>query len=148
MSFVVKVNYNEPIEQMVNAGHYDGIDIRINGENFPLNRTGVVDIKLGITRFNYRIYSDSLLSSFTRRGYRPANIAELLAFGASYPSLQFQFWIVALGSLWIYPANEIILLPLDCYPRLSGHRGHRFLGIEEDKGSWQPYYRFLITRSV
>ena len=35
-------------------------------------------------------------------GLRPANLPELLAFGAKYPKKQREFPIVALGSVWRY----------------------------------------------
>lgn len=75
-----------------------------------------------------------------KAGYRPANIAELLALGAQYPDIQRQFPIVALGSVWRLRSSG------PCVPCLWGDDWERGLHLRQLMDKWHPGYRFAVVR--
>ncbi len=97
--YPITVNYNQPLAIRIAAGHYDYADGDITPENFLVNVFGQVGMDTILTHYSEGMSSEAVLADLDRRGLRPATIAELLAFGATYPDKQRKIAIVALGSI-------------------------------------------------
>lgn len=98
--FVLTVNYNQTVRQAIVAGGYNWTDINIKDKNFPfiakdLGEQGGGMVKL--FRFDDDISSEDVILAMTKANCRPANLMELLSFGATYPKLQEKFPIIALS---------------------------------------------------
>jgi hypothetical protein len=97
------------------------------------------------TLFSFKgtIQTEEVLEIMDRYGYRPANLRELLALGASFPELQKKFRIIALGSVWREPIENNHLVPyLDKTPN------HRILDLVLLCASWTPHCHFLGIRKI
>lgn len=140
--YPITVNYDLSLSEMIKAGHYDWVNQHITSEHFPVNGTDIKEVVTELVHFNhfnrYMEFKD-MLRELEELGLRPATIEELLAFGAKYPKLQRQFFIVALGSVW---------RPLDgrSVPYLWGHSSERYLDLRWFGNSWSTYCRFLAIR--
>jgi len=138
--FRVIIDYGKSLSEMVASGKYNWVNPDINAKNFSVEGTGKVEANIELIHFNRTMESDEVLRELDRMGYRPANLPELLAFGASYPEKQREFPIVALGSIW---------------RRLGGRRNVAFLyscagGRKLDLGwcenGWGDRCRFAAVR--
>ncbi len=98
--FRVTVNYNQSVEEMVEAGKYDCFNSDITSKNFPTKRKGTTEVVVKLIHFN-RVLADGdeAVHELDRIGYRPAELHEHLAFGEQHPEVQREFPIVALGSV-------------------------------------------------
>lgn len=104
--FAIKLDYDQSLEQMVVAGHYDWVGEYITSENFHVDYRQSGEVMIYIVNFDqperrtlYAAYPD-LIAKLDTIGLRAAELPELLALGAAYPDLQRQFSILALGSVW------------------------------------------------
>lgn len=135
--FPLTIDYTLTLEQMIEAGHYDYVDPDITAVRFPVNDgTGITDAEAIIVSFTRRLSTDVALVELDRMGLRPADLAELLAFGANYPELQRQFPIVALGH--VSSTRWVAFL---C--RFSFGRDLRLEGVQ---AVWLSGHRFLAFR--
>ncbi len=100
----VPVNYSWSLKKMIRQGHYEWVDPDITEKNFPVNRreNGLVNVLL--IKF-HTINGESLyntqkaLRALAQLKMRPAELPELLAFGAKYPDEQIKSPIHGLGSI-------------------------------------------------
>lgn len=99
-SFPVSVNYDLPLREAIDAGNYQGVNVSITSENFPSTRHGQAEVDIVLLRYDGRMASEEVLARLDKDGYRPAELPEFLAFGATYPEVQRQFSVVGLGSAW------------------------------------------------
>ncbi len=141
----VIADYSRSLAVMIAAGSYGYANPNILADNFPMRGEGTQEIETFLVQFwNWDIYSEKAITELDKRGYRPANISELLAFGERYPDLQRQFPIVALGSEW-QPRGGGRL-----YPFLDTDGGVRRLCLDNlgipYYGGWSDRYRFLAVR--
>jgi hypothetical protein len=83
--------------------------------------------------------SDGVIAEAAKDGYRPATLAEAIAFTNAYPDLQRQFWIVILGSFVRYAGNRDV-------PVLGSDNGRRDLGCCWFGHKWSAGTRFLLVR--
>lgn len=98
--FNLTVNYDQSIEDARKRGNYDWENSDITSKNFPTNRKGTADVTIKLVHFDRSISSENAIKELDKIGLRPAETHELLALGASYPELQREFPIIALGSVW------------------------------------------------
>jgi len=141
-SYSIAVNYNQTLEAMIASGNYDWHSYEINDKNFNVNGTGdVVAIIPKLVHLNKDISSEDILSYLEEHELRPANLAELLAFGAIYPGIQQEFPIVALASSWFnyYGLKYVPALTSD-------ENNKRTLNLIFFDGTWSEHYRFLAVR--
>ena len=107
------VDFSQNLGQMIVDGNYDGgVSSDITENHFPLNGAGKRKVRVELLHFNqYFSNGDQIIAKLkevnawlAQQGanyrYRFARIEELLALGAAYPDLQWQFPITALGSIW------------------------------------------------
>ncbi|MFH1611493.1 MAG: hypothetical protein ABIA83_02745 [Patescibacteria group bacterium] len=138
--YTVLVDYRKTIEQMVSAGRYDWSDGNINSVNFPVNGTGVATITPELVHLNKKASSEEALAHKEANGLRPATIEELLAFGATYPDVQREFPVVALGSSWVDRDGHRRA------PYLDGDGSERELSLDWYGSGWFEGCRFLAVR--
>ncbi len=138
-TYLVTVNYDLSLAEMIKVGKYDSVNSGITKKHFPVNGEGTNEVVTELVHFNRFIGSDEVIRELDKRGFRPATIEELLAFGAKYPEMQIQFPIVALGSLWRHLGHRDV-------PYLWGaSRGHD-LNLDWFENGWEGHYRFLAVR--
>ena len=87
-AFHLTVNYDLNVEAAVKAGNYDWTNKDISSKNFPSKRKGTADVELILVHFNRYVESDEAIRELDKQGLRPAELPELLAFGAKYLDVQ------------------------------------------------------------
>jgi len=98
---------------MIEAGRYDLHSMRFafdcfsssKEENKP-KKTGREEKEIVLFRFADPKPLDEVIAELERAGYRPAELEDLLALGATYPNLQRRFPIMALGSIFTSPDGQ------------------------------------------
>ncbi len=138
--FSVTVDYAQSLANMVRAGNYDWVNSDITEKHFPVKGEGKTEKELHLVHLNRAISSDDAVRELDKMGYAPAKIEDLLALGASYPELQRQFPIVALGSVWRR------LLGHRHVPCLWSYTAERYLRLHWLEGDWREDHRFLAVR--
>ena len=101
-TYIVTVNYDQSLADMITAGKYDYWMIGdINEMSFPIQKkgTGTSETVITLFHFNKWMSTDAVLAELDKHGFRAATLPELLALGAYQPELQRQYLIVALGSV-------------------------------------------------
>lgn len=137
--FAITVNYRQSLEKMIEAGRYDWKNSDINSKNFPIEKGNAVELEAQLIHFGKSISSDVVLPLLDTNDFRPATIAELLAFGAKYHEKQKEFPIVALSSVSLVGGYRSVAC-LDCVG------GGRRLGLSWFDRDWPGRFRFLAVR--
>lgn len=138
--YTITVDYGKFVEEMVAAGQYDWKNGDITSKNFPQSNTGVVAVSTVLIHLNKSVSSEVVLAHLEANGLRPATLAELLAFGATYPEIQRQFPVIALGSSWVHSDGN------RCVPCLNRANRDRVLYLDWFDGGWGDFCRFLAVR--
>lgn len=139
--YPVVVDYGMSIGDMVKAGKYDWSNESINNNTFPVYGQGRVNVNVGLFRFGREgdvFQYEDVLQRFDSLGFRPGNVAELLAIGSTYPELQLKFPIVQMGTVWHHVERN-------GYRGLYLRRGKLERGLSViwlDKGFYN-YYRII-----
>jgi len=147
-SFDLSVN-DKKLEKAVQAGEYDEVNPNITSKNFPSVRMKP-DVRVDLACFSQVISTPEALEEFSKMGYRPANLPELLALGEKQPDMQLGFPMVTLDPVITLDENDNF-----CFPCLTSHGRRRVLDLvypnsngengEEGK-NWARAYRFAIVR--
>jgi hypothetical protein len=133
---------------MVEEGKYSWWNSVISGspDDFvrpTFVRSISVEVKLELVHLNKVVSSAEVEAYLIENGMRAATIKELLAFGATYPDVQREFPVIALGATWIDQYGG-------CYaPYLDVVGSERHLDLSEDIWDvrhWAEHYRFLAVR--
>jgi len=141
----VTVNYDLSLKEMIRAGKYDRVCGDISDwkiiEGNPADRKGQEEVRLKLVdEYLYFNNTEEVLKRLDEMSYRPATVAELLAFGAKYPGKQKGPPIVALGSVFRSPDGNRRVAYFDWdNPR-------RCLDLHWARCSWPTYFRFLAVR--
>lgn len=139
-TFKVVVNHTKTLADLIAEGKYDWVNENITQANFPIVGDSEAEEELALFHFNRDISSDTAIAEMEKAGYDPADIADLLTFGASQPELQRQFPIVALKSVWRNPHGNRDV------PILYSNSGKRNLFLCSFDGGWGGRFRFLARR--
>ncbi len=123
---------------MIASGRYDWVNSDIE-KNFSVKGNGRIELDTELIHFNRFIGSDEVLKELDRLGYRAATAEELLAFGAAYSEKQYEFPIVALGTVRHGGGNRHVLYLWD-------DRSKRDLDLGWFDYDWGGGYRFLAVR--
>jgi hypothetical protein len=138
--YPVEVNYDLSLRDAIEAGDYQGVNAFITVENFPSSKSGVSKEDIFLMRFDGRMTSEEVVNALSKKGMRPAELREFLAFGATYPEMQRKFSVIGLGSVWrdkkgyrnvpcLYTASEA-----------------RYLDLHWWDDAWYSYSRFAVLR--
>jgi len=139
--YALLVDYGRSVEDGVRAGRYDWVNPNITSHNFPTKRRGKAEVVLELICFDREISSYEVLFELDKRGYRPADLQELLALGEKYPELQVEFPIIALGALWPDDPHT-----LNDVPGLSWYDSKRELDLIAFEVVWGETFRFAAVR--
>jgi hypothetical protein len=133
-------DYGMNVEEAVRLGKYDWVNSSITSQNFPTTRKGKTELRMELIHFDRWISTRKALKGLDRRGYRPAELHELLTLGAQYPDLQREFPIVALASVWQSPNGNRKA------PCLDGTIAGRNLDLCWLGKDWAGNWRFAAVR--
>lgn len=133
------VDFGKTLEEMIAAGRYDWRNEDITAARFPIIGTGMVTVDAKLFHFGKDMSSDAVERELKAAGYRAATIAELLAFGATFPEVQRQFPVVALGSVGSVSGDRRV-------PCLRRWFVERNLDLRWRDDDWRGDYRFLAVR--
>lgn len=99
-TYQLSVDYGLSVEQMLANGGYGSFDHDVTNEHFPHQLKGKTSVVAKLIKF--KISDDAahghILDILRKQRLRPATLAELLTFGATYRD--HGFLIAALGSVW------------------------------------------------
>lgn len=89
-------------------------------------------------RFPQKIKPEDAVRTMQQDGFEPATLEELMAFGTTFPELQEEFWIYALGSVFYWGVERVpalwkgrclhLCILLDT---LDKDRTYRYLGVQK-----------------
>jgi hypothetical protein len=135
------VDYTRSLAEMIKAGAYDFVNPDITSERFPIKGIGKVKLNPELIHYGKFMSSDDIIKDMNQRGFRPATLPELLAYGEKYPDKQREFPIIALGSVWRswYGGRSVACL-------LPAGGSARWLGLPDWGGDWRDSDRFLAFR--
>ena len=138
--FPVAVNYELSVEAAIDAGSYQAVHGDITSKNFPSQRSGQAELEMVLIRYEHRMKSENVVEELDKEGLRPAELPELLAFGAKYPDVQRKFSVVGLGSVW---KDRKGYRNVPClYEASEG----RYLDLHWWDDGWYSYSRFAALR--
>lgn len=141
----IVVNYSDTFEAMIEAGHYAWVNTNITARNFPpAQKSGSKGVATLLVQYDRPMFSHVAVADLTRRGMRPANMAELLAFGARYPDCHLVGRIVALDAVWVHPQGHRLVANLFSVDSGEG----RCLRLDSFDQSWDITCRFLAVRRL
>lgn len=133
--FKVTVHPERGIVQLINAGDYEYV---YGNEQRKLSEFGSLiagiesyEVTLTLIDVDRSMKVDEAVDFLKERGYRPATLAELLAFGSTYPDEQLRFEIAEVGSLWDEEFDKVARQ----YSLVTG-KGNGFVTIG-DGGDWR-----------
>lgn len=140
-TYKLKADYDQPLEAAFAAGNYEHIGPNFAGHDFSTEHKGAVTLYGALIDFNRDIKSmDDAVHEINQLNFRPAELRELLAFGAQFPHLQRLFSIAAVGSQFrIYDTSQLYAPVLYVYgkdrsvqPDSQWYKGTRFLAIRKE----------------
>lgn len=141
-TYSARVDYNQTLTEMINVGKYDWVNSNITQEHFPIEGEAAQEVDLVLVHLNRWARTSEVEAEIKKQGLRPADLAELLAFGAKYPDVQKQFPIAALGSVWVSPSGNRYVPYLD-----GSWNGERGLDLRWYEDHWDDYWRFLAAHA-
>lgn len=139
--FLLTVDYNQSLEQMIAAGQYDWKNSDITAKRFPIKGEGAVEFEARYFHFNHSISSENVIQEMKKASWEPAAIEHLLAFGEKNPEEQRKFPIIGLGSVAGVDGDRGV-------PCLYGLDAGRGLRLHWFDSAWSSDYRFLAVRKV
>jgi len=86
--FTLQVGGSRAMDELVQAGYYDGVHSFINQEKFPLEPRAPVEVVIQLIDLGRIASSEEALEEFTRCGLRRPTCEEAVYFGARYPDAQ------------------------------------------------------------
>lgn len=134
-TYHVRVDYSQSLQEMVEAGRYGWVNPSITQENFPIENKGTQEVDLVLVDPEKDVKTKEAEDEIKIRCLRPANIAELLAFGARYPDLRKKLSIVALGSVRVHSEN---ISHVPCFDLFR-------LNLQYYEREWAGYWQFLAA---
>lgn len=149
--YVITVNYGKQLKTLVVDGGYDWVNDYYEGQTwgdwkepdgetpaqFPSRRK--LETELVLVHLDRYAETSEVLAELDSRGLRPANVAELLAFGIAHPDIQREFPIIELGSIWVRPSGSRRVA------YLWSRSDRRYLRLDWYDRQWDPDYRFLAV---
>jgi len=127
------------LKEMISAGKYDWVNDDITEKRFPIKGSGSSETYSELVHFDRNISSKGAVNDLDKQGLRPADIAEILAFGAAFPDEQRKYPIMELGSV----ARVCGLRYVAFLDRDGSERG---LSLCRWDGYWLADCRFLAAR--
>ena len=158
--YSVQVDYSRSVEDSLRAGQYNWAHYQVTSSNFPGPETGRGALSVVLVPFSPQANLDSVLGGQATSGMRPATLKELLAFGETYPDVQKNLPVLALGSsvdLMVNtyrhenPTGSMPFIVVDrkvkrLYPFLAGGFAMRVAGLEwlHDPAGYGMYHALFV----
>ena len=141
--YQVEVDCN--VDRMVMAGKYVRRSVQITHKNFFVAGCKSDQVDLRLVSLDHMINTEQALGELYQRGFRPATLLELLAFGISFPELQRKSPIVALGTQWRNPDSGETNTPIltEFY---DNERGLALFKSDPVEHGWHSFLQFLVVR--
>lgn len=150
----LSVNYNKTLREMMDSGQYDYIrdNFAVDGLgriNFPLSGSGEYYFEPRLFFSKKPITRPAVKKEMGKEGFRPANVEELLAYGAALPLEQ-------LGNCSIYAYGSPVVIRGNVHipwivVESRGEPKRKFKGLHLDEPSpWsdgngiEPYHQFYL----
>lgn len=137
ISVVVPYAGDQTIAKLVKLGGYDWQNSDITDQHFPQNRQGTERVAVHLEHFARVITSEEVIQRLASKNLRAVNAAELLALGATSPSLQRHYPIIALGQEWHFCKRDSFVLCLAWHGILR-----RIYLLSRFKREWPAHCRF------
>ena len=108
-AYATTVDYTIPLMAAATRAGLTVASLKMTDERFPATRRGTVAVEFTLVHFcpdrDRQIDLQDVLQCIGECGLRPAEVHELLAFRAAYPTIETDGIVVALGSCWrgLYP---------------------------------------------
>jgi len=128
-SYSITVNYDQTVEQLIEAGKYDWFDEDVTSRHFPSNEKGAAELVVYLVNFKRDISSEDAIKELDLQGLRPPTPKELLSLGIAQPELQCGYSIVALGCTWRKSYGDVTLC-------LEACESHRYLHLRLYNNGW------------
>ncbi len=117
--FTMIVDFGQPIQKLIEAGHYDVVDLESSGllgkDSGP---EGTMKVDYELIHFDRPVTTRVAIITIEQRGLYAAETRELLAFGAINPEFQRNEPVVALGNVGTAPDGH------QCVPVLGSDEGN------------------------
>ena len=133
--YMVTVNYNEPVGEMILAGRYDDWEDCVWG----INGCDIVTRRAVVLKLRDQISAKDAIAQIEDQGLRPARTEELFAFGATYPIAQTEYDILALGSWYLDEEKH------RRFPYLGRRGDKRYIWTMKEEVGWYKPLRFLAV---
>jgi len=144
--FEIIIDYERSLGEMIRAGNYNWVsDGILEQEGVFEGKRGEQETEAFLFSFSKRIAIPEIKEKMEKKGFQPARIEHLLAFGATYPEFQKKFPIICLGSTF----RETNIGPsLPRVPALVFEQGKRCLCLKPSWHlvGWEENCRFLAVR--
>jgi len=138
----IVVNYHESVNLLLERGKYDWIHGVIGYKFFTAKHEKYwYKLSIELVYFGYEtiVSGDEARRKIVEIGYRPAELHDLLAFGAKYPETQRSFPIISLGSYVELNAHHVPCLigndskrGVTISPVLTEFKNCRFLAVKNE----------------
>lgn len=142
----IQINYDAPIEWLVENGNYAWRNSLINSKNFPRPRTGVQTIEVRVVNFSRTITTGEVFKELHQLGLWPANAHELLTLKLRHPEILKQKTIVALDSYYPLDEEKIQNGTLILVPTIYQEDGLAILSLRPEILRWTTDYSFAAVK--
>ncbi len=134
------VDYTRPLADLIKAPGFDWVNSDITEKHFPITNRPNGDVEMKIFHFNRDMGSDEAIREMEKRGYRPAELPEALAYAKANPDEQRKYPILILGSVWRHWDGR------RDFPYLWDGGSGRRLSLDWFDDEWRSGCRFLACR--
>jgi hypothetical protein len=141
-AYPIKINYHLNYKEMIKAVDLAHASGHVNPKRFPITGEGIVELVIRLVRFHRNINRQNALQKLTALGRVPIDIAGLLALGASFPELQLETTIIALGSTSNDREGQC---GVPCLTYMGHYYKKRVLTTENLKAEWDERYSFATV---
>ncbi len=138
--FTVVADYSRSLEDLIVAGSYDYVNpeiAKVSFQPFEGERGRKKKFFKLYYFFGEDLQFDDAIGEMKKDGSRPAIHQELLVLGETYPEIQRQFPIIALGTICFNCDGY------RCVVELWGDSEKRGLDLVWYDGDWRGHYYFL-----
>jgi len=135
----IVVDCSRSLVEMIEAGKYESFNNNITAEHFPVRGQGKQEKIITLFYFNRTMSRYEVRHEIEKRGFRPAEIQDLLGLGEKYPDLQKKFSIAAFGSVLEFSDGNFCYMFVPCLEPM------RVLGLFPLKAAWNARWRFAVV---
>lgn len=127
-------------EEMLRFANQAWVDSDFTEEHFPFAPCDFGEFNPELVHLGRVASTKDVIIHMREQHLIPANHAVLLGIAGTYPHLQLQFPLVALGSSWLHPYGYRHV------PSLFPHGDNRELRLYYDDSAWADHCRFPALR--